>query len=93
MRKKEMKHQIITFIMMIIMTLIAFAAIDLEEYVSPLFSLPLILLMAIIQVIYQLYYFMHMKHEGHRVISIFIYSGVLAVFVIVLSFLTIVKLG
>lgn len=93
MRKKEMKHQIITFFMMIIMTLIAFAAIDLKEYVSPLFSLPLILLMAVIQVIYQLYYFMHMKHDGHGVISIFIYSGVLAVFVIVLSFLTIVKLG
>lgn len=77
---------------MIMMTLIAFTAVDMKEDISTLFIVPIILLMAIIQVIYQLYYFMHMKQSGHEVVSIFIYSGVLAAFVIVLSFLTIVRL-
>lgn len=93
LRKKEMKHQVITFIFMIMMTFIAFFAIEFKHVISPMFTVPLILVMAVIQVIYQLYYFMHMKHTGHEMIRIFIYSGILAAFVIVLSFLTIVKLG
>lgn len=78
---------------MILMTFIAFFSVDLNELISVQFTIPLILVMAVIQVIYQLYYFMHMKQEGHGTIRVFIYSGILAAFVIILSFLTIVKLG
>lgn len=88
-----MIQQVVIFTFMIIVTFIAFLVIDKMDLVSGLFIVPLILLMAVIQVIYQLYYFMHMKHKGHGMIRVFIYSGILAAFVIVISFLTIVKLG
>ena len=63
-RKKnaeEMKHQIITFMMMIIFTIISFAAVWLDF--SEWFIKPIIVLLAVVQVIFQLYYFMHMKNR------------------------------
>ena len=92
-RKKnaeEMKHQVITFIMMIIFTLISFAAVWLDF--SEWFIKPIIVLLAVIQVIFQLYYFMHMQHKGHGMVSLFLYSGLLVGLLTVLTFLTIVWL-
>ncbi|WP_285766486.1 cytochrome c oxidase subunit IVB [Peribacillus sp. SI8-4] len=93
-RKKnaeEMKQQVITFVMMIFFTVISFVAVAMEDF-SHWFIKPVILLLAVIQVIFQLYYFMHMKHKGHGTIALFLFSGLAVGLITVLTFLTIVWL-
>ncbi|MCP1124855.1 cytochrome c oxidase subunit IVB [Bacillus sp. AFS018417] len=94
-RKKsaeEMKHQVITFGLMIFLTVIAFVAVAYPKTFSPLFSVPLILLLAAVQVIFQLYYFMHMSHKGHEAPSMFLYSGLLVGLITILTFTTLIWL-
>jgi cytochrome c oxidase subunit IV len=91
-RKKnaeDMRYQVITFSLMIFLTLIAFAAVGFGD-LSKWFTVPFILLLAVVQVIFQLYYFMHMSHKGHEAPQLFLYSGALVGFVTVLAFVTIV---
>jgi cytochrome c oxidase subunit IV len=91
-RKKsaeEMRYQIVSFAMMIFLTLIAFAAVGLKGFTAS-FTKPVILLLAVVQVIFQLYYFMHMKHKGHEAPSLFLFSGLLVGLLTILTFLTIV---
>lgn len=91
-RKKsaeEMRHQVVSFALMIFLTLIAFAAVAIKGF-SAWFIVPFILLLAIVQVIFQLYYFMHMSHKGHEAPSMFLYSGLLVGLVTVLAFTTII---
>ncbi|MEI5906036.1 cytochrome c oxidase subunit IVB [Bacillus spongiae] len=90
-RKKnaeDMRMQVISFAIMIFLTLIAFIAVagDFSKW----FIVPFILLLAAIQVIFQLYYFMHMSHKGHEAPALFLYSGVLVGFVTILAFVTII---
>ncbi|MEK7015234.1 cytochrome c oxidase subunit IVB [Bacillus sp. FSL R9-9410] len=87
---EEMKHQVVTFSLMIFLTLVAFAAVAYPKTFSPIFSVPFILLLAVIQVIFQLYYFMHMSHKGHEAASFFLYSGLLIGLLTILAFMTIV---
>ena len=91
-RKKnaeDMRYQVVSFSLMIFLTLIAFAAVGYGDF-SPWFVIPFIFLLAIVQVIFQLYYFMHMSHKGHELPAFFLYSGVGAGFLTVLAFVTIV---
>ncbi|MCQ6279787.1 cytochrome c oxidase subunit IVB [Bacillus sp. EB600] len=91
-RKKsaeEMRYHIISFTLMIFLTLIAFAAVGLKG-VTATFTLPFILLLAVVQVIFQLFYFMHMNKKGHEAPTLFIFSGALVGFVVVLAFSTII---
>lgn len=91
-RKKnaeEMRHQVITFALMIFLTIVSFVAVGYDGF-SGWFTIPFILLLAVVQVAYQLYYFMHMSHKGHGIISIFMYSGVGIAFLTVLAFVTII---
>ncbi len=60
------------------------------EGFSAWFSVPFILLLAVVQVIFQLYYFMHMSHKGHELPALFLYGGVVVAFVTIWAFLTIV---
>ncbi|MGG3451445.1 cytochrome c oxidase subunit IVB [Domibacillus aminovorans] len=90
-RKKsaeDMRMQVVTFTMMIFFTVIAFAAVG--AGFSKWFILPFVLLLAIVQVVFQLYYFMHMSHKGHAVPQFFMYSGILIAFLTILAFLTII---
>ncbi|RFU63399.1 cytochrome c oxidase subunit IVB [Peribacillus glennii] len=90
-RKKnaeEMKHQVITFTLMIFFTLLAFLAVAYDGF-SHWFIVPFILLLAAVQVAFQLYYFMHMKHRGHNTIALFMYSGALVGAITILTFITI----
>lgn len=87
---EEMRHQVITFGLMIFLTIVAFAAVAYPKTFSPLFSVPFILLLAVVQVIFQLYYFMHMSHKGHEAASFFLYSGLLVGLLTILAFMTIV---
>ncbi|WP_414043484.1 cytochrome C oxidase subunit IV family protein [Macrococcus sp. EM39E] len=73
MRTEEMRMQVTTFAVMIFLTLVAFAMV--AAGLSKEFVIPAILLMALIQVILQFYYFMHMKHSGHEVAKLMMLSG------------------
>ncbi|RFU60500.1 cytochrome c oxidase subunit IVB [Bacillus sp. V59.32b] len=93
-RKKnaeEMRHQVVSFTLMILLTLIAFFAVGYDGF-SHWFIKPFILLLAVVQVIFQLYYFMHMKHKGHDTIALFLFSGLAVGLITVLVFITIVWL-
>ena len=87
--KEEMKHQVVTFAMMIFFTIVAFIAVGYEG-VGEWFKVPFIILLAVIQVIFQLYYFMHMSHKGHEAPSLFLYSGVMVGAITILTFSTII---
>ncbi|MDM5319790.1 cytochrome c oxidase subunit IVB [Bacillus altitudinis] len=86
---EEMKHQLISFGLMIGLTFVAFLTIASKD-VGNWFAVPFILLLAAIQVAFQLYYFMHMNQKGHETPALFLYSGVFVAFITVLAFLTII---
>ncbi|KGP92044.1 cytochrome B6 [Pontibacillus chungwhensis BH030062] len=86
--KEEMKYQLITFALMIIFTLVAFGMV-IAEY-NPMFTIPVIILLACVQVGFQLYYFMHMSHKGHGLPALFLYSGIFVALLTVLAMVTIV---
>lgn len=91
-RKKnaeEMRYQVITFALMIFLTLVAFVAVGYEGF-SASFAVPFILVLAFVQVAFQLYYFMHMSHKGHEAPALFLYSGVFVGFITVLAFMTVI---
>ena len=75
--KEEMKRQLISFGLMIVLTLIAFAVVA-TGAIESMFVIPLLAFLAIIQVAFQFYYFMHMKDKGHEMPSVLIYGGVWA---------------
>ncbi|WP_026692164.1 cytochrome c oxidase subunit IVB [Peribacillus kribbensis] len=90
-RKKnaeEMRYQIISFALMIFLTLIAFGAVYYEGF-SHWFVVPFIMLLAAIQVVFQLFYFMHMSHKGHETPALFLFSGLTVALITILTFLTI----
>lgn len=87
-RKEEMRNQVTTFAIMIFLTLIAFSAV--AAGFSPYFVAPVILLLAGIQVVLQLYYFMHMSEKNHGMSSFFLYVAAFFGFTFILAFLTII---
>ncbi|MGP4040423.1 cytochrome c oxidase subunit IVB [Gracilibacillus sp. D59] len=82
-RKDEMKQQVITFALMIIFTIVAFAMVEAE--LDRLFVIPVLLVLAAIQVGFQVYYFMHMSHKGHELPALMFYGGVFAAFLTILA--------
>ncbi|MEH6944984.1 cytochrome c oxidase subunit IVB [Bacillus sp. JJ722] len=91
-RKKnaeDMRHQVISFSLMIFLTLLSFAAVGFDSF-SKWFIIPVIVLLAVVQVVFQLYYFMHMSNKGHSLPAMFLYSGLLVGAVTILAFVTIV---
>ncbi|RSK26902.1 cytochrome c oxidase subunit IVB [Bacillus sp. HMF5848] len=92
-RKKnaeDMKKQVVSFVLMIFLTLIAFAAVGFEELSFGHFVVPFIVVLAAIQVVFQLYYFMHMSHKGHEQPTLFLFSGVLVALLTVAAMMTLV---
>lgn len=90
-RKKDMRNQVTTFAIMIFLTLIAFTTV--AAGFSVYFIVPIILLLAAIQVVLQLYYFMHMSEKNHNVAAFFLYVGATFGFTTILTFLTIIWWG
>lgn len=84
----EMRAHVTTFAIMIFLTLIAFTMV--HAGFSATLVVPIILLLAAVQVVLQLYYFMHMSHKGHEAAQLFLYSGVIVAFITVLTMITIV---
>ncbi|WP_152396413.1 cytochrome C oxidase subunit IV family protein [Paenibacillus guangzhouensis] len=72
------KH-IVAFIFSIVLTLIAFAAVMAGE-VNKTFTYIIIMVMAVLQVVVQLAYWMHMKDRGHLMPIIFLFGGALIAF-------------
>ncbi|MGP4106861.1 cytochrome c oxidase subunit IVB [Virgibacillus sp. L01] len=84
--KLEMQKQLITFALMILFTIIAFVIVA-TGMMQKMFVIPVLLILAVIQVAFQFYYFMHMKDKGHEMPALMIYGGVWA------ALLTIAGLG
>ncbi|WLR52201.1 cytochrome c oxidase subunit IVB [Bacillus tianshenii] len=87
--KEDMKQQVVVFAMMIFFTIIAFGAVALEV-ITAQFTAPFILVLAIVQVLFQLYYFMHMSHKGHEAPAVFIFTGVIVTAVTIAALMTVV---
>jgi cytochrome c oxidase subunit 4 len=87
--KEDMNSQLIAFALSIFLTVIAFLAIA-NDVIPATFSAPFILVLAVVQVIYQLYYFMHMKNKGHEIPSMFIWSGVIVAIITVAALMTLI---
>ncbi|GAB3068130.1 cytochrome c oxidase subunit IVB [Virgibacillus ainsalahensis] len=85
-KKEEMKKQVISFALMIGFTIIAFALVA-AEVMESMFLIPVLLVLAIVQVGFQFYYFMHMKDKNHEMPAVMIYGGLWA------ALLTLAALG
>ncbi|GIP49912.1 Cytochrome c oxidase subunit 4B [compost metagenome] len=77
------KH-IIAFIFSIVLTLIAFAAVA-AGGVNTAFTVILLLVMAVLQVLIQLGYWMHMKDKGHLIPIIFMAGGFFVAFTAIIA--------
>src|SRR5699024_698236 len=75
--KEEMKKQLISFTLMIVLTLIAFAIVAMGA-IEKIYVIPLLIVLAVIQVGFQFYYFMHMKDKDHGMPATIFYGGVWA---------------
>lgn len=73
--KEEMKKQVVSFALMIFLTLIAFGIVAFGD-VPRMYAIPLLTVMAIIQVAFQFYYFMHLKDKDHEMPTVLMYGGV-----------------
>ena len=92
--RRAMRSQVIMFSLMIFLTLTSFTIVMASNAevigFSKYYVIPVILLFAAVQVGLQLYYFMHMQEKGHGIAAMFMFSGALVAFLIVLTFVTIV---
>ncbi|WP_018749783.1 cytochrome C oxidase subunit IV family protein [Paenibacillus sanguinis] len=77
------KH-VIAFIFSIVLTLIAFAAVA-AGGVNVAFTVILLLVMAVLQVLVQLGYWMHMKDKGHMIPIIFMAGGFFVAFLAIIA--------
>lgn len=72
--KREMKHQLVSFGLMIFLTILAFYAVA-SDVISLTFAIPFILILAVVQVLLQLYFFMHLNQKGHGWANTMILTG------------------
>lgn len=70
--QEHVRHHIVTFILSLILTALAFIAVLTTD---KKFSVPFMIVLAIIQVLFQLFYWMHLNQKGHRGPLIGIISG------------------
>lgn len=85
-----MREQIISFSLMIFFTLLAFIAVKTDGINNPIHFPLFVLLLAVIQIIFQLYYFMHAKEKGHKEPLFFLYCGVFVSLTIILALTTLI---
>ena len=92
--RKSMRSQIMMFSLMIFLTIMSFSMVmayqaDVIGF-SKYLIIPTLMLFAAVQVALQLYYFMHMNEKGHGIPQMFMFTGALLAFTVVLTFSTIV---
>ncbi|GEN55274.1 MULTISPECIES: cytochrome c oxidase subunit IVB [Halobacillus] len=86
--REEMKQQVLTFALMILFTFIAFGMVIFE--VDSYFIIPTLIILAVVQVAFQLYYFMHMKNKGHDMVAVMMYGGVAVAALTIITFTSII---
>ncbi|SFJ92383.1 cytochrome c oxidase subunit 4 [Halobacillus dabanensis] len=86
--REEMKQQVLTFALMILFTLIAFGMVIME--INSYFVIPTLIILAVVQVAFQLYYFMHMKNKGHDMVAMMMYGGAAVAGLTIITFVSIV---
>jgi|SRR5690625_244917 len=79
--KNEMKKMLISFIGMIGFTLVSFGLVS-SGIFEKMIAIPILFILAMIQVAFQFYYFMHLKDKGHEMPAALIYGGVWAAFLV-----------
>ncbi|SDN24259.1 cytochrome C oxidase subunit IV family protein [Alkalicoccus daliensis] len=72
--KRESRTQIVSFVFMVFITTTAFLTVA-SDVIPSGFAIPFILLLASVQVIMQLYYFMHMNAKGTGWVNALIWGG------------------
>jgi cytochrome c oxidase subunit IV len=85
--KQDVKQQLVSFVLMIFLTLIAFYVVA-NGLMSGTGLVLFLLFLAVIQVVFQLYVFMHMAQKDHEYPTFFIYSGLLVGIITVVGLLT-----
>lgn len=80
--KEEMKRQLISFAGMIGFTLVSFGLVA-SGIFTKMVAIPILFILAMIQVAFQFYYFMHLKDKGHEMPAALIYGGVWAAFLVI----------
>lgn len=61
----DIRHPLWSFILSAVLTIFAFIAVGYDVIENSLMVALFIFLLAVIQIIVQLFYFMHMKERGH----------------------------
>lgn len=80
------KNHLITFAVSLLLTALAFLAVA-SGVVEGNALVLLLLFLAFVQVLFQLYIWMHMEQKGHGFVALCMYSGVGLAVVVVISFL------
>ncbi|HEX7066206.1 MAG TPA: cytochrome c oxidase subunit IVB [Bacillales bacterium] len=88
-QKRELQHHLVSFGMMLLLTILAFIAVWYKE-ASSMFVALFILLLAVIQAAFQMFYFMHLKDKGHGFPAGFIASGVVVAILTVATLMTLI---
>lgn len=88
LQKKEYRQLFVSFAFMILLTMIAFLAVA-NDGINNAFAVPFILLLACVQVVVQLFIFMHLNEKGSEFPISFIFTGI---FVAVISVAALVLL-
>jgi len=84
-RKQDgMGPHVLSFIVSILLTMMAFAAVIFTA-LDRTFVLIFIVSLAIVQVLFQLIYWMHMKDKGHAMPIIFLSGGVIIILPIIIT--------
>lgn len=90
-RTREMRHQLVSFSLMIFLTFIAFGLAALDF--SSAFIIPVVILLAFVQVILQFYYFMHVRDKGHEYAKLMMLAGFFFALSFIVAFIYIVWIG
>lgn len=86
---QELRPYLVSFAMMVILTILAFVAVA-SDSISSKFAPLLILLLAVIQAAFQMFYFMHLKDKGHRFAIGFMASGAVVAVLTVASLMSLI---
>ncbi|WP_166242774.1 cytochrome C oxidase subunit IV family protein [Paenibacillus turpanensis] len=73
-RHEGPRNHILSFVLSIVLTALAFLAAANTEF-SKGFIYLFIMILAIVQVVIQLYFWMHMKDRGHQFPQLFLWAG------------------
>ncbi|HLR01916.1 MAG TPA: cytochrome C oxidase subunit IV family protein [Virgibacillus sp.] len=75
--KDELKKHLVSFGLMILFTVVAFAVV-IADIMDKTYAILFLIVLAIVQVAFQFYYFMHLKDKDHAPAAVLIYGGMWA---------------